>query len=114
MERSVKMFTKAVENNKAKLREVVKLAKESVDLKFTRADVAQVYETLDNPTVCKYLALIQKAEGQALKDAEAASKTLTNASLFLDKTFADTEKMWTRGMDDVNGALSKLQKLLDS
>ena len=76
--------------------------------------MAIVYDKLDNTTVCKYLSLIQKAEGQALKDAEAASKTLINAAIFLDKTIADTEKLWTRGLDDINGALSKLQKLLDS
>ena len=76
--------------------------------------MADVYDKLDNATVCKYLSLIQKAEGQALKDAEAASKTLNNAAIFLDKTIADTEKLWTRGLDDINGALNKLQKLLDS
>ena len=36
MDRSVEQFSRAVEKNKIKLREVVELAKESVNLSFTR------------------------------------------------------------------------------
>lgn len=48
--------------------------------------------------VCKYLALITQAQGQALKDKESASKTLSNARIFIDKTLIDTEKMYNRGL----------------
>jgi hypothetical protein len=61
MDRSVEAFSKAVERNKAKLREVMSQARESIKLIFTLEDVQQVYQNLDNATVCKYLSLIQKA-----------------------------------------------------
>jgi hypothetical protein len=91
-------FAKQVDRNKVKLKEVISFAKESVNLQFTSSDILQVYQQLDNPTVCKYLALIREAEGEALKDPESASATLKNASIFLDKTLTDTDKMLMRGM----------------
>lgn len=91
---------------------MVGFAKESVTLKFTDEDIELVYKNLDNKIVNKYLALIKEVEGEALKDPESTSKTLTNASTFLGKTLQDTEKMYTRGLDDLNAALGKLKKLL--
>jgi uncharacterized protein YicC (UPF0701 family) len=105
-------FQKHIEKSKEKLASVVGFARESVNLKFTHEDIDQIYQNLDNPTVNKYLALIKEAEGEALKDPESASKTLAGASTFLEKTIKDTEKLYTRGLDDIDTALMKLKKLL--
>ena len=69
---------------------------------------------LDDQTVCKYLTLIRQAERQALKDPESAANTFKKAHSFIDKTINDTNKMMFRGLEDVNMAIEKLRKLIDS
>ena len=67
-------------------------------MQFTKEDIQEVYINLDDKTVCKYLALVREAEGQALKDPQSADVTLKKAHQFIDKTIADTQKMAMRGL----------------
>lgn len=103
-----------VDKCKEQLLGIFSRIKESINLDFTQADIEDLYADLTNSNVCEYLSFIREAENQNFKNVENAEKTLKLAENNFIKQLQESEKIYLKGVEEVNKGISKLKMLIQT